>query len=248
MVAESQFTFEQKLRQVRANAARKRNEAFVDYAPRVCGMTLQPVTLASYNRLAAFCNGFAAGGAVTLGDVLVWVWVHHPKFAQDAANDRQSVFTQASRALRPRFPRLNSAARALARYPRWRWLSRLTVATADERFSETVAEIRRIMAEAFYGFPPAEQSHAIEADDDGERNETFTAVSSVAFQAQILNTFRRQYGMSYAETEALPLKKLSQLWREHLFYIGGDKTGLRMMDADEAALWREQLAETNQHG
>lgn len=250
MVAESEFTFEQKLKAARERAARRRHEAFVDYAPRVCGLTLNPVTLASYNRLSAFGSPFVGGGPVSAHDVLVWVWVHHPKFAQDAEKDRAVVFRAAWRNLRPRFASLNRLAHYLAAFPRWRFLARFCSPTFEQRFSEAVAEIRRLMAEAMAGFPPAQEPHQLEHDDDGDRDArpAFDASVSVAFQAQILNTFCRSYWMPYEKTEALPMKKLGQLWREHLYYIGGDKTGLRMMDEEEAALWREQLTEANHNG
>ena len=247
MVAESQFTFADRLKACRARAARRRSDAFVDYAPVVCGLTLRPVTLASYNRLTAFESPFVTGGPLSVHAVCVWVWAHHPEFAQGATEARNRVFRAVVAATVPRFPCINGVLIAARNYPRWRWLSRFAKPTAVENLAREIAEIRRIMAEAMAGFPAiADDPHAIEPDDDGapaSKAPQFDAGVSVAFQAQILNTFCRNYRMSYAETEALPMKRLGQLWREHLYFIGGDKTGLRMMDREEAELWKSQLTE-----
>ena len=255
MVAETNFA--EQLKEVRARGARLRCEAFVDYVPVVCGLTLNPVTLASYNRLIAFDNAFAVGGPVSLEAVVSWVWVHHPKFGQIAAKAKERAFADVFRAIHPRFPNLNAFLLVVSTLPRWRWLRRFTVTPAQERFDEAVAHIRHLMDEALYGFPAPEDEEQARIDreereadrrDDvagGKRiteREGFTAPPAVAFQAQILNTFRRDYGMTYAETEAIPLKRLSQLWREHLWTAAPDKTGLKLMDRDEAKLWAAQLA------
>ena len=61
MFAEHKPTFEERLQAVRAANAARRNAAFVDYLPRVCGMTLRPVTLV---RSAALLGLFLAALAV----------------------------------------------------------------------------------------------------------------------------------------------------------------------------------------
>lgn len=259
MVAQKNFS--ERLTEIRAWSAKLRCEAFVDYRPVVCGLTLNPVTLASYNRLIAFDNAFAVGGPPSLEAVCVWVWVHHREFGQFAANPKETVFSQVRRALHPRCENLNAFVHVVSSLPRFRWMARFRVATAQTRFDEVAAHIRHLMAEALYGFPVPTDDEAkrIDAEEreierQEEEKETgkhlprgmerFEAAPSVAFQAQILNTFRRDYGMSYAETKALPLKELSQLWREHLWQHAGDKTGLKFMDREEAALWAEQLEDT----
>lgn len=259
MVAETNFS--EQLKEVRARSARLRCEAFVDYVPVVCGLTLNPVTLASYNRLIAFDNAFAGGGPVSVEAILGWVWVHHPEFGQMAAKAKERAFAQVWRALHPRFPNLNAFLLVVSTLPRWRWLRRFTVATEQERFAAAVAHIRHLMDEALYGFPTPEDEEQARIDREereadrremGTKNirgehfidpEGYQAPPAIAFQAQILNTFRRDYGMSYAETEALPLKRLAQLWREHMWTAAPDKTGLRLMDRDEAKLWAAQLEE-----
>jgi hypothetical protein len=240
--------FAERLKEVRARGARIRSEAFVDYRPVVCGLTLEPVTLASYNRLVAFDNAFATGAAITMESVLVWIWIHHRDFGQHAVAQRRKVFRRAASSLRPWLPNLNLFLCLIATFPRFRWLAWCRRPTAQDLFADTVARIRHVMNEALAGFPSlAEDDHAIEPDDDGPKNarkKGYDGSAAVAFQAQLLNTFRRTYGMSYAETESLPLKKLAQLWREHLFVSLGDKTGLWMIDPEEAALWRDELADT----
>lgn len=248
------------MKEVRARGARLRCEAFVDYSPVVCGLALNPVTLTSYNRLLAFDNAFAVGTPVTLEAVLGWVWVHHPEFGQRAAKAKRRVFGEVWRALNPRCPNFNAFIHLVSTLPRFRWMARFRVTTADERFGETVAHIRHLMDEALYGFPKGGDNEEERRIEDEEReherlekeketgtsipreSQTFKPGVSVAFQAQILNTFRRDYGMSYAETEALPLKKLSQLWREHLWTTSPDKTGLKLMDREEAELWAQAAA------
>lgn len=255
MVAESNFA--QQLNEVRARGARLRCEAFVDYAPVVCGMTLNPVSLGSYNRLIAFQNAFAVGGPASVEAVLSWVWVHHPDFGQFAVKAKQRVFAAVWRQLHPRFPNFNAFVGIVSMLPRWRWMRRWRVLTHAERFEAAVDHIRHLMQEALYGFPTPEtadmeridreerEADRLENGGRGLEVARFEAPPAIAFQAQVLNTFRRDYGMSYAETEALPLKKLAQLWREHLWTSAPDKTGLKLMDPEEAKLWAAQLEETN---
>lgn len=256
MVAETNFS--EQLNEVRARGARLRCEAFVDYVPVVCGLTLNPVTLGSYNRLIAFNNAFAVGGPVSVDAILSWVWVHHPEFGQFAVKAKQRVFAKVWWHLHPRCPNLNAFIDIVSTLPRWRWMRCFRVPTHAERFNAAVEHIRHIMQEALYGFPAPETAD-MERIDREERNadrrengqrvemERFEAPPAIAFQAQVLNTFRREYGMSYAETESIPLKKLAQLWREHLWTSGADKTGLKLMDHDEARLWAAQLEEPS-HG
>lgn len=244
--------FADRLKEVRARGARIRSEAFVDYSPVVCGLTLNPVTLASYNRLIAFDSAFTSGGPVSLEAVLGWVWVHHPDFGAHATKAKRKVYRKVWRSLNPRFPHWNAFLHLVSVFPRWRWVARFCQPTAQDRFTEASAHIRHLMSEAMAGFPgPETDRHDVEEDDDGpklSRKRGYEASPAIAFQAQILNTFRRTYGMSYAETESIPLKRLAQLWREHLFVTLGDKTGLKMMDPEEAALWREELKEDPTHG
>jgi len=227
MVAEAK-SIRQRITEHRAEIARLRCEAFVDYAPEVAGVQLRPVTLASYNRLMAFQNPFVCGGPVDFGAVFVFVWAHHPEFGQFAQDAKQRALRRVYRALHPRAPNINTFVRFACQFPGWRWLRRFARPTAEERLAEAVAEARRIVDEALHDFP-------LGSDDDADRGP-----SPVTMQAQLLNTFRRELAMSYAETEALPLKKLVQLLRETVHHRTGGK-GLSLITREEAALVREHL-------
>lgn len=202
----------------------------MDYAPEVAGVVLQPMTLATYNRLAAFRSPFVVGGPVDFAALFVFVWVHHPSFGQFASAAKRRALRTVWRALNPRLPNLNAFVRFAAQFPGWRWLRRFARATAEERLAEAVTEARRIADEAMHDFP-------LGSDDDADRGP-----SPVTLQAQLLNTFRRELAMSYAETEALPLKKLVQLLRETVHHRTGGK-GLSLITRTEAALIREHLAQ-----
>lgn len=254
MVAQKNFS--ERLAEIRARSAKLRCEAFVDYSPVVCGLTLNPVTLASYNRLVAFENAFAVGGPISLEAICVWVWVQSPEFWQLAEKAKRRTFAKVCRALTPRFPVTNLFLHMLTVLPRFKRFAWLASPTKQQRADAAVETIRHLMNEALYGFPSPDATRETDEEErELERQEMeretgkpipkerarFDAAPSVALQAQMLNTFRRVYGMSYSETESIPLKKLGQLWREHLWQSSGDKTGLRFIDKEEAALWAEEL-------
>lgn len=228
MVAESK-SIGQRIAEHRAEIARLRSEAFVDYAPEVAGVVLRPLTLSTYNRLAAFQSPFVVGGPVDFQALFVFVWVHHPEFGQFASTAKRRALRTVWRALNPRFPNLNLAVRFVSQFPGWRWARRFARPTEEERMADAISEARRIVAEALHDFP-------LGSDDEADRGP-----SPVTLQAQLLNTFRRDLGMSYTETEALPLKKLVQLLRESVHQKTGGK-GLSLITREEAALIREHLS------
>ncbi len=127
----------------------------------------------------------------------------------------------------------------MAQFPAWHWLGRFCVASREQRFSETVGEIRRLIDEALHDFPSDSQS-----EEDAEKNRRHTEPPAIALQAQLLNTFRRDLGLSYSETESIPLKRLVQLYRELIYSATGGK-GLSLMTRAEAAIWREHLGRKN---
>ncbi len=229
MVAEAK-SIRQRITEHRAEIARLRCEAFVDYTPEVAGVRLRPITLASYNRLLAFQSPFVLGGPVDFAAVFVFVWVHCPEFGEFAVKAKGRALRRLYRAMHPRWPHLNLFARFVGQFPGWRWAYRMSVPTAEERFAEAVGEIRRLLNEAMHDFPLA-------SDDDRNRGS-----SPVTLQAQLLNTFRRELAMSYAETEALPMKRLVQLLRESVYHKTGGK-GLSLITRTEAALIREHLTQ-----
>lgn len=229
MVAESK-SIGQQISEHRAEVARLRCEAFVDYTPEVADIRLRPITLASYNRLVAFQSPFVLGGPIDFEAVFVFVWVHHPEFGEFAVKAKRRALRRLFRAMHPRLPNLNMFARFVGQFPGWHWIYRMSVPTAEERFADAVTEIRRLVSEAMDDFP-------LGSDDDQNRQP-----SPVSLQAQLLNTFRRELSLSYAETESLPLKRLVQLLRESVYHKTGGK-GLSLITRTEAALVREHLAQ-----
>jgi hypothetical protein len=225
MVAETQ-TLSQRLAEHRTALGRLRAEAFVDYAPEVAGVTLRPMTLATFNRLLAFESPFVCGGPVDFRAIAVFVWVHHPLFSQFAVRSKERALRAVWRALHPRAPHLNLFLRFAAQFPGWRWLRHWTRATAEERMAEAIMEIRRLVDEAMHDFP-------LPSDDARD-------LPPVTLQAQILNSMRRNLDMTYQETEDMPLKKLVQLVREDLYFRANGKT-MALMSRQEASIIREHL-------
>lgn len=227
-----------RLEEARARVVLRRVEAFVDYTPRVCGLDLQPITLATYSRLIAFGSPFVCGGAIDTRAIANFVWIHHPRFDADNATDRGIVFRRVVRALHPRFPDINAALAAFSQLPRLRWLRRFVVPTAAQRHAEAITEIRRLVAEALDDLP--------RAGDPGEDEDGNPKVESegpkTVMQAQILNGFARSLHLSHRDTETMPLKRVAQLLRESVIADGGGK-GLSMMHPAEAKVWRDYLDE-----
>jgi hypothetical protein len=227
-----------KLRETRARVAQRRVEAFVDYSPMVCGMRLQPVTLASYSRLIAFCSPFVCGLPIDFRAVFEFCWLHSPDFSAENAKGRRACLRRVYRYIHPRFGMLNAFCRLLAVSRRLRWLRHFTRPTPIERLAEAVEQIRHLLDEATHDLPRG-------GEDDQP--------APVAFHAQILNTFRRTLALPYAEAEAMPMKRLVQLFRESMHASSGGK-GLTLIHREEAQIWREHLARAqakatkDQHG
>jgi hypothetical protein len=232
--------FAERLNAARLRANVRRCEAFIDYAPQVCGITLRPVTLDSYNRLIAFESPFIHGEAIDLAAVLVFIWVHHPEFGQHATAARLRVYRQAYRALHPRCPHLNALLQLACQFPRLRWLARYCRPDASARFTTAVAEIRRLLAEALEDFPKDNSS----TEDEEGRPKIAANGPSVALMAQIVHVFAREYRLSPAETSALPLRRVVQLFRECVVASGAK--GIGLMHPEEARVWREYLDEPNE--
>ena len=218
-------TLAERLRVAQANAQQQRAEAFVDYAPTVAGERLRPITLGSYNALVAMCNGFVTGEGAGLLDIVNFVWLHHPHFGQFERREKARVTRRVVSALSPAFPVINGAVRVLCQLPGWRVLCRLARPTAEERQAEAAAEIARLLREACGDLP--------RSDGAGEP-------LPFAQSAHLLNFFRRELGMSFAETLALPLKQLAQHYRELVHHATAGKALL--LTPEEAEIWREHLA------
>lgn len=227
MVADLQH-FQQRLASVQETAARLRCEAFVDYTPVVAGQRLLPVTLPSYNRLCAFGCAFVTGAPVAFADLVCFVWVHHPEFGQFNARAKTRVTHAVWRALHPRFDGVQGILRFITPLPRFRWLARFHRPMGAELRAVAVADIRRLLHEALHDFPPPA------ADDAPAEPLPF------AFQAQILNLFRRSLGLGFDDTRSMPLKQVAQHLREALHHASGGKA--QLLTRDEAAVWADYLA------
>lgn len=218
----------QRMEDVRSRSARLRTEAFVDYAPRLCGFALQPITFLSYQRLVAFNNAFVTGAPVDLRSIFQFVWVHHPAFSQHADRARRRVFRRVWRSLHPRLPTLNAALLALRGLPRLRWLSRLVRPTAAECQAAAIAEIRRLVHEALHDFP---------APGDDARP------SPYAGYPHYVSLLERAHPMSFAEARVLvdhaPLKQLVQWVREAIDRLSRGKD--KLLTAEEARVWADWL-------
>lgn len=201
-----------------------RCEAFVNYAPTVAGERLRPITLDSYNALVAFGNAFVTGEGIGFEDVANFVWLHSPAFGQFAREEKAQTTRRVARALTPRFPTLNLLAAFFSQFPRFRFLRHCVRPTEGELFMAAVAEIRRLLIEATGDLPTS--------DGEGEP-------LPFAFQAYVLNVFRRDLGMAFDETRAIPLKQVAEHFREILHHASGGKAIL--LTRDEAAIWREYL-------
>lgn len=217
-------TLADRLRAAQEKAAQMRAEAFVDYWPVIAGERLRPITLASYNTLAAMGNGFVTGAGAGLVDIVNFIWLHHPHFGQFNRRDKARVSRRVVAALSPAFPAINGAVRVLCQLPGWRGLRRLARPTAEELRGEAAAEIARLLREACGDLPRGE--------GEGEP-------IPFAQAAHMLNFFRRELGMTFAETLALPLKQLAQHYRELIHH--GSRGKAVLLTPEEAAIWREHL-------
>lgn len=214
----------ERLRAAQEKARRARCEAFVEYDAMVAGERIGPITLETYNSLIAFENAFVTGGSVGFDDIANFIWVHHPRFGQFNRAEKKRVTRRVFSALRPAFPTTNEVVRLLAQFPRLRVLRCVVRPSAEERVAAVVTEIRRLLAEATDDLPTS--------DVGGEP-------IPFAFQAYVLNLFRRTLGMPFEETRRLPLRQLAQHYREIVHRESKGKALL--LTREEAAIWREYL-------
>lgn len=214
-----------RLARLQAEQRVARDEAMVDYQPIVCGMVLLPVSLMSMSRLRAFGNAFVTGAPASFEDIANFVWIHHPDFGQFAREKKEAVTRACWRALHPRWPLLNAIGHLYVTSKRFRWLRRFLVPTAATRYAEAIDEIRRLLEEAWRDFPMAD-------DENGEP-------VPYAFEAYILNAFRRELHMDFETVRAMPLRRVVQHLRE-IIHHSNPKT-MTLMTRAEAAIWRDHL-------
>ena len=217
-----------RLEKLKGDQAIARDEAMVDYSPVVCGLHLVPVSLHSLSRLRAFRNAFVTGSAPTFEDVANFCWIHQPDFGQFNRLGRRRVYRHCWRALHVPacLEGINAVARLFAFAPQFRWLRWFTVTPSHERFEGAVEEIRRLLTEALHDYPTAGE------DGDG-------APIPYAFEAYILNTFRRELGMPFEEVRAMPLRRMTQHLRELIHHA--NPKSLALMTKEEAEIWKEHL-------
>lgn len=222
--------FRARLAAVQAESRRLRLEAFVPYAPLLCGLRLRPITFPSYLTLLAWRNAFVTGGPVELKDIVQFVWCHHPAFDQFAPAARRAVARRVDRCLRPRFPTLNQLVHFFSPLPRFRWLARFRRPTEADRTAAVVAEIRRLVREALHDFPAA----------GGEEDE---APMPFALQPQLVSLLMRGHALPFAEAvrqvTQLPLKELLQYIREILHRLSHGKD--KLLTPEEARVWADYI-------
>jgi hypothetical protein len=224
MVAPAEYDISARLLGVQRGDAQRRCADFVDYAPVVCGLVLHPITLRSYTRLIVFESAFTTEAAVTVEEIINFVWIHHPAFSQFAREEKAAVSRHVYRALHPRFPHLNQFFRLVALHPRYRWVHRFTSPTAGERLAASAAEIRRLLAEALRDFPRS-------AGND--------TPSPVPLPAHMLNTLRRGLDLTFSEIEQMPLRRLLQHLRELIHHA--DPSSVALISLDEEEIWIEHM-------
>ena len=227
--------FRARLAAAQANARRLRAEAFVRYQPEVAGHVLAPVTLDTYNLLVGWENPFVVGGECDEVALHQFIWCHSPDFGQFAHAARRRSLRRMLVALHPRHPFRGGLARFAAPFGAARgltgWFARRLrpwcEPTAEELAAAAIAECQRLVAEAIGEFPtsrPGPEAAPVEA-------------LPFALQAQILNLLRRELGLPFAETRALPLKELAQHLRELTWTASGGKAAL--LTPAEASVWAE---------
>lgn len=199
------------------------------YHPVVAGQALLPVTLDTYNVLVAWENPFVCGGSCDFTALFQFIWAHHPDFGQFNPAGRRRVLRAVLRALAPRHPVRNIVCRTLAPLG-WRFLSRWCEPTPAELEQAAIEECQRLVTEAIGQFP-VERSSA----SDTAPSEPLP----FSLQAQVLGLMRRELGVPFAETRALPLKELSQHLREVSWVASKGRAMLH--SPEEARVWTDYL-------
>lgn len=194
------------------------------------GLDLPPITLATWSRLVAFSSPFVTGGPITFTDLANYLWIHHPRFGQplDRATTRakRDLTRRLHRYLEPRWPHLEAALRLWSLHPKFpRWLRRRLGPNRGQRQADLIATIRQHIAAAWGDNPRATSA------DDG-------TPLPCAREAYIKNLFRRELGLSFAETAALPLAQIVQHERALLVAHKGPHD-LALLTREEEQIWIE---------
>jgi hypothetical protein len=244
MVANSRVhEFRQRLADVESRVRQLRLEAFVDYAPVVCGVRLRPLTLPTYTTLLGFKNAFVCGTEIELKHIVQFVWLHHPEFGQFNVAGLRTVARAVSRSLTPFSPWVTKSARFFLPFLSRRWWLIPVVwplrffarcATHEELLAAAIDEIRRLVHEATHDFP---------CSGDDEKPAPY------ALTAGIVSLLHRGYSMDFTSARALastlPLKQLLEFVREVLYRASQGKD--KLLTAAEAKVWADWLDFKNEH-
>lgn len=178
----------------RAEAQRRRAAAFA--APRdiVSGITLMPITAASYSRLCATGNAFAYDRVPGAIDVRNFIWFHWPYFTTDPRRQSESR-TECERAIAKtlRLPLLTLWRIGKNRRERRARIKALRVAKADK----LISEIREVWRETFADAPPRGSGVYIGS----------------TLEAQFVHLFGRELNWAPEYTSHYPLRQAYQLLR-----------------------------------
>lgn len=195
----------------------------MDRPVRVLRFSLRPVTIGTHNALLAERNHFAMPKLpMRLRDLQGFIWLHHPRYSPSRTRLRALVFRAVKYRLFPIGHQVDDALRR--KFPDSRFVRAITGFTVAQRLAAATGEIRRQMLEAIREFP--------RGSDDQEP-------LPFSHQAYIMNTMRRTLGMTFEETEKMPLKRLAQHLRELIHHRSNGKA--MQMTEEESSILAEYL-------
>lgn len=171
----------------RAEASKRRAAAFCDAPDYVLGQEVRPLTPRTFSMLLAVDCHFIVGGRATEGDVRNYLWFHSPDWCHSGVAGWQRRKAQA---IRPLLRELASPIRRAMGLP-------LDLARYGAALALAVADVRRLVEEAFADCPAG--------SGDG--------VAVATMEAQMVNTFAREYHWTAEQTRNTPLRQLFQLLR-----------------------------------
>lgn len=224
-----EIDLQQRLTAAAAAATLRRAEAWVAVRPTVLGISLRPLSLATFDLLVASGNAFVTGRSPVLADVRNFILFHSPSFDPDSPEtslaklpSRIAIAWRTSRALCPPRPPF-----------------RRCKAVTAERFLRAISEIRALLDAAWAdALPPADLT-----DESAPPPSRVAA----ALHAQFADMVARDYRLwPFAQPlRHMPIAQLHQLARcSDRAALGA---GATYYDRDEYAAMREFLRTANAH-
>jgi hypothetical protein len=202
----------------RSESSRRRAAAFGMSHDTVLGVTMRPITPASYSLMHATGSAFLFGKTPEITDVMGYVWFHSLRFTSDP----RRVLAEKKRAHRDFYRGMISLPTLLFSLPRRR------ARIISERYAAGALKISEIVDESFADAPPP---------SNGE-----SARVNSSLEGQLIDVFAREYGWDPDRTRHTPLRQLYQLLRcinaHHLgsAYIEFDREEASIIAAELSAL------------